>query len=206
MVKCIYNIDIIPLNVDIPLPLTSILSQKPLLYLRSSYISQSKPCSLCLLNIIYCAIHNLQVYIVNKVSAQTVLVYFILLTSEHTSLPHQYTEHQRCKHMKQFRTQATFLPYLHTRSSARTSLHRSVNTASGKSVFRACVIRASLPNILKFLSVPTEPNTLQNSSHIILTIVPSSIITLYNEPTNAQLIYKLLYCSYMFWHCCFILR
>ena len=31
-------------------------------------------------------------------------------------------------------------------------------------------------------------------------------IILYNEPTNAQLIDKLLYCSYMFRHYCVILR
>jgi len=27
---------------------------------------------------------------------------------------------------------------------------------------------------------------------------------LYNEPTNAQLIYSLLYCSYVLWHYCVI--
>jgi hypothetical protein len=31
-------------------------------------------------------------------------------------------------------------------------------------------------------------------------------IILYNEPTSSQLTDKLLYCSYMFRHCCVILR
>jgi len=34
----------------------------------------------------------------------------------------------------------------------------------------------------------------------------ASFIILYNEPTNAQLIDKLWYCSYMFWHYSVIIR
>jgi hypothetical protein len=34
----------------------------------------------------------------------------------------------------------------------------------------------------------------------------AAFIILYNEPTNAQLIHNLLYCSYMFRHYCVIFR
>ena len=51
-----------------------------------------------------------------------------------------------------------------------------------------------------------DPNFTKWTYEIILTTLPCIFIILYNEPTNAQLIDKLLYCSYMFRHYCVILR